>query len=299
MAFRNAATIVVARIFKLLDSTGVTRIVFGPKTILNPPLVGSSIDYKEPGWPAGMSAGTAWGTDGIGATQDSIASLYAERSATQRAVVSVQADEVLDQVIANMFAANDAIGSAGVTAIYEEPLTRFKAQLSAFDGVASALLMVSANGAVRRIDLNTGTGIIDLTAGTLLWNGAGWQNWNPVLSQPGVVAATIGHARYFRFGPLVFFNYRLGVTGAGVAGQVMTVSLPIPHTGVVFMQCGSGTILDVSVPIRYNGTLGDANIGGNICYVTDATIGNAWGAIPFIAIGAGDVVEGWGMYQCA
>lgn len=51
MSFRNAATVVIARIFQLLDSLGRVRMEFSEKTSTIPVTrTGYAIDYNEPTW---------------------------------------------------------------------------------------------------------------------------------------------------------------------------------------------------------------------------------------------------------
>ena len=301
MAFRSAAYAVVARIFKLVDAGGFVRLFFGPY-LFQGTEDGYALRYEEPTWTdTDVETGLFFGESN--SPNQARTTLYAIGNAGSQfslSGLSASANDIPGaptvSTSANLFAFDD---TGGVTR--EVAIGALAQSLPADD--VHLLLNVTRSPRNAQIDIRAtaAESEINMQADQLKWNGAGWQNWNPVLLQPAAVAATINHARYFRFGPVVFFNYRLTVTGAGVAGQPMTVSLPIQHAivGIPFVQCGSGTIFDTSVPLRYEGTLGDPNTGNSVCYITDATGGAAWGQIPFIAIAAGDVVEGWGHYQCA
>lgn len=59
MAFRGAASVVVARIFKLLDSTGFTVLQLASKTLNG--VVGSALEIFKKGWVAGVEGGIFFG----------------------------------------------------------------------------------------------------------------------------------------------------------------------------------------------------------------------------------------------
>lgn len=104
-------------------------------------------------------------------------------------------------------------------------------------------------------------------AGDILWyyDGAAWgivteprQSWNPTsVTQSGAVACTNSNAWYQRQGGIFVAHASLAFTGAGTAGNAITLPLPTP------------TVLDVA-----------SNIDGTFSYVqTGTTIhaGTIWG----------------------
>lgn len=84
----------------------------------------------------------------------------------------------------------------------------------------------------------------------------GWQNWTPTVSQGGAVAATVNFARYEVKGQTVRVRGQLAVTGAGVAGNAVTIGglpgalSPVQAGGIV----GVIDILDAGTA-QYAGVL--------------------------------------------
>lgn len=87
-------------------------------------------------------------------------------------------------------------------------------------------------------------------AGALVTKGFvdGWSDWAPVLRQGSVVAAAVTRARFNRVGRTVTAYGTLAVSGAGIAGQAITVDLPVAP---VAANAGGGSFshFDVGVAV--------------------------------------------------
>jgi hypothetical protein len=122
MAFRSAAYAVVARIFKLIDSNGFTRLLFGPwiPTLgLDP---GYSIDYFSPNWSdPDKATGIAFTPDGPGDPDSAQTLLYSRPHANpdEGSVVYARSfdDGFFPFVAAGAYAQNDTGGFANLSAI--------------------------------------------------------------------------------------------------------------------------------------------------------------------------------------
>src|SRR4051812_37433267 len=81
MAFKSSAYSVVARIFKLIDSNGFTRLFFGPLTILTH--LGYALRYEDSVWTnANTESGIWFGTDSAPDTAE--VDIYAHGSTTNQ-----------------------------------------------------------------------------------------------------------------------------------------------------------------------------------------------------------------------
>lgn len=116
--------------------------------------------------------------------------------------------------------------------------------------------------------------------------------YTPVVAQ-GVttnIAKTVGEARYLHAGKLVYVWASLTITGAGTAGSIVTVTLPIaPVSGVIGSRLGLMEIYDASATHAYVGSalyLGSSTVGLR----THETANTQWGQTPAVALAASDQI---------
>jgi hypothetical protein len=86
----------------------------------------------------------------------------------------------------------------------------------------------------------------------LMGEGGAWTTWTPTITQGGGVTCTVTRASQARYGRTIVATAFLTVTGAGTAGSLVTLSLPVTAaygTGVI----GSGAISDLSAARTYPG----------------------------------------------
>lgn len=95
---------------------------------------------------------------------------------------------------------------------------------------------------------NTTVGVLQVSDGTnfrdvpSLASSGAWTAWTPVISQPGAITWNAGtsRARYIQVGKTVHAHCALAITGAGTAGQEITLSLPVTAAAA---DAGGGTWL--------------------------------------------------------
>lgn len=129
-----------------------------------------------------------------------------------------------------------------------------------------------------------------------------WVPWYPVVTQLGVVAATINEARYMQQGKEVVAEWDVVVTGTGTTANAITVSLPIPpffqptgvgrHIGVMF-------IYRLSATTRYNGNAELQGNTGTVGLSYDQASASLVGVAPAFALAAGDLLRGTAVYEAA
>lgn len=129
-----------------------------------------------------------------------------------------------------------------------------------------------------------------------------WTAYTPSVTQGVAVTSTVVTARYIKMGRVVHLYARLNVTGAGTAGQSVTISLPVPgfaHGGNG-IAVGSGFIYDASANNIYEGCYNILSAGTAVDMVTDVTGGSAaWGGTPNIALASGDIINLHATYEAA
>jgi hypothetical protein len=76
-----------------------------------------------------------------------------------------------------------------------------------------------------------------------------WQNYTPTLTQGVTVTKTINHARWTQIGQTVTVQWNLVITGAGTAGSLLTVGLPVMPAFT--NQMGFCLFIDRSANVSY------------------------------------------------
>lgn len=127
-------------------------------------------------------------------------------------------------------------------------------------------------------------------------------SWSPTLTQSGTVTATNTYSRYIRIGRLIIGWFQLAVTGAGTAGNPVTVNVPVAAVGTTFV--GGGEVFDTSASARYNALLfmpTTATVdfrASAISGVLDNRIGIAGSGFS-AALASGDGVSGFFSFEAA
>lgn len=304
MAFRSAAYAVIARIFKLIDSNGFTRVLFGPFILEPGSQDGYAFDYSEPDWQdATTETGIFFnGTHSFG-TDSAQTTLYAQNGASQN---------LRARVTTNITEPEDANAAIQVSNFQGFPFSVADVLLNCDGNEADVLIEAIANGFTAAINIEVDPLLgafshIDLTAGYFTYNGQSWTAYNPTVWQgagtPNIAKVNVDCA-YFRFGSWCFARGALGVNGPGTAGQIVNISLPpgLPLIGGGGSTMGAFEIDDASAAARYCGfgeitnTLSPL---GSVACVADFTGFNAWGGNPAIALAAGDTMRWSFLYRCS
>lgn len=130
-----------------------------------------------------------------------------------------------------------------------------------------------------------------------------WTSYTPVVSQ-GVttnIAKSVFFASYYRWGPnnkTCTFGINLTMTGAGTAGSIITVSLPVASQMGVNFSVGFGAVTDVSGPTRYPSSVElSGATQGEIVFTGDTSGNSQIGQQPSFALAAGDTLQAQGTYQ--
>lgn len=126
-----------------------------------------------------------------------------------------------------------------------------------------------------------------------------WTSWTPTLTQSGAVTKTVTYARYTRIGRTIMFALDLSATGAGVAANAVTVTLPVTAAASA-VQLGTGVIYDVSAGILYSGTVALASTAAAQIWPAADGAASALGVRAFTAaLAAGDLIRMTGTYESA
>lgn len=123
-----------------------------------------------------------------------------------------------------------------------------------------------------------------------------WSSWTPTITQSSSVTKTVTSAKYIHAGTYVLYELFLAVTGAGSAGNVITVSLPVNAATSSELPCGQGALLDASVQ-TYPCLAFLASASTLKMFRTDATATNFLGADPSFALASGDSIRLTGFYE--
>jgi hypothetical protein len=332
MSFRNAAYAVVARIFKLVDSNGFTRVLFGPKVFGIPyPLDGYAFEYNDPDW-VGEDAGIMFGDNQP--TTDAATRIYAGDAAnlylsvdqvsvfnsgaggskggsasggTSRLVGSLAAEFTATAQEDNTTA--EQLASASLSAVGNGVVAQVLAESDSVDALAQLMALEPMSGATATVgvsvDPTTDQSFANITADFFSYNSFGWQAYSPQVWQgagtPNIAKINVNY-RFFRFGPMMFVRGILSINGAGTLGQIVHVALPdsAAHPPInVGGILGTMAINDASGGLRYIGCGEHAVSAGfhAAVLIRDNTGFNAWGAIPAIALAAGDSIHFELMYE--
>ena len=130
----------------------------------------------------------------------------------------------------------------------------------------------------------------------LAGEGGAWTSFTPVLTQSSAVTKTVSWSRYARFGRLIIWSFGITATGAGSAGNAITLSLPATAAASVNIIIGSGNITDASVD-EYNGAWKMAST--TAIGLTQSASANFVGVTPSFALANTDSLEGFVIYEAA
>lgn len=111
------------------------------------------------------------------------------------------------------------------------------------------------------------------------------------------IAKTVNYSEFVQAGKFVTWVFTLSLTGAGTAGSIVTVTLPITAAHASGLN-GKGAIFDASAALRYMGIWESASTT-LVQLGHDGSGVSAWGAAPNIALAAGDVLRGEITYEAA
>jgi len=152
-----------------------------------------------------------------------------------------------------------------------------------------------SDGQVRSL----GTRLTTAEAALATINLGAWTVHTPTLSQPGAITKTVNYSSYIRVGRLIVWSFDISVTGTGTAANRILLSYPVQPAGAtVALQPGAGTLYDASAGTEYIG------VWENFFSVTAslgfrAQVGDLWGVLPNLALGAGDHLAGTVMFEAS
>lgn len=126
-----------------------------------------------------------------------------------------------------------------------------------------------------------------------------WQSWTPVLTQGGAVTSTIQEATYkISNSNEVTAVFKITATSAGVAANVVSVSLPITAAwSADYTSIGSAQIIDASATNGYVSVAMLATTGLIRFAAYYGTGANYWGINPTIALANGDIISATVIYR--
>lgn len=126
-----------------------------------------------------------------------------------------------------------------------------------------------------------------------------WQSWTPVLTQGGAVTSTIQEATYkISNSNEVTAVFKITATSAGVAANVVNVSLPITAAwSADYTSIGSAQIIDTSATAGYVSVAVLATTGLIRFASYYSTGANYWGVNPSIALANGDIISATVIYR--
>lgn len=106
--------------------------------------------------------------------------------------------------------------------------------------------------------------------------GMTWQDWTPVVTQPGTITQSGTVARYIQIGDLVVAMAYIDISGTGTSGNFVRVSLPVaPADNTAAYPIGSGTIFEN--PTTYIGHWYIDSGSDNVVFNTNTTGSSRWG----------------------
>ncbi len=121
----------------------------------------------------------------------------------------------------------------------------------------------------------------------------------PAVTQSGAVTAGSFYAHYFRIGNIVFVWSDFVITGAGSAGSLVTVTLPVTAVSATHPTgpIGTGIIFDSSLTTDYpcNVLLND---DVSIKFrESDITTSSSWGVVPNVGLANNDTIRFFCVYE--
>jgi hypothetical protein len=145
-----------------------------------------------------------------------------------------------------------------------------------------------------------------------LWTGSAWvpekymgawTAYTPTIDQ-GVttnITKTVTQSEYKQEGSTLTWQFYIVVTGAGTAGSIVTLTLPVAAAAgaAEVKAAGNGQIFDSSAATRYGMELETSASGTVLLYAGDSTGSNGWGGVPSIALANNDQLRGLAVYQVA
>lgn len=129
--------------------------------------------------------------------------------------------------------------------------------------------------------------------------GAAWETYTPTVTQAGNVTVTVTYAKYARIQKIVLGSIYLTVTGAGTAGNGVTVSLPITALTAGSQIIGSGFIFDASATNLYTVQTQITTTTTAQFYADQTGTAAIWGVTPNVALAVNDQIRTTFIYEAA
>lgn len=124
-----------------------------------------------------------------------------------------------------------------------------------------------------------------------------WIIHTPTLTQSGAVTKTVNYSSYQRIGRGITWTFVLTATGAGTANNRVLLGLPVnAAASTVSPYVGGGGLYDSSTGTLY---LGQWSVFNATTMGLQSQVGDLWGVLPNLALGAGDVLKGTITYEAA
>ena len=134
----------------------------------------------------------------------------------------------------------------------------------------------------------------------LAGEGGAWTAWTPTVGQPGAVTVTNNFSRFARYGRTIHFILDLAVTGTGVAGNAVSVSLPATAAHSGRLAHGTALLYDLSANLNHRALINLASTTGMTFEPTSTTTINVLGVTGFTAaLASGDAIQAAGTYEAA
>ena len=177
--------------------------------------------------------------------------------------------------------------------------------ISGFTNTGNVTLNVNGLGAKALLSSSTGTNLVpgQITGGLVpeviydgtqfqMVNPTGtWATFSPVWTQSGTVSYTNNYSKYVQIGKTVHFRCSLLATSAGGGSTQIYISLPVAASNAsTFGAMGGANYYDVSPSTMY--VLSPyLPSSGQVSFVSDASAGNNFGAVPALTVGIGDYIS--------
>ena len=118
-----------------------------------------------------------------------------------------------------------------------------------------------------------------------------WDTFSPTWTQSGTISYTNNYSKYVRIGKTVHFQCSLLATSAGGGATALGVTLPVTaSSSTIFRAVGGANYYDASPNTMY--VLSPfMNTTTQLLFVSDASAGNNFGAVPAITVGIGDYIS--------
>ena len=192
--------------------------------------------------------------------------------------------------------------SPAITAYVAGQTFRF---ISGFTNTGNVTLNVNGLGVKSLLSSATGTNLVpgQITAGfvaEVIYDGTQfqminpmgtWNTFSPVWTQSGTISYTNNYSKYVQIGKTVHFQCSLLATSAGGGAVAIGVSLPVTaSSSTIFGAVGGANYYDAGPNIMY--VLSPyMNTTTQVLFVSDASAGNNFGALPAVTVGIGDYIN--------